>query len=572
MSLPPHVYPCVLQRLPASVDVPPAYRNGVALYDQRQFDKAHACFKQALTALADSLRVQLPTISEKAVEEQKERVRAGSATLSPPTARPRALSDDNDYSGSDDGVDDPTSPPPPGSPQPPSSPQPPTTTLAGRSTLPSPLIAPTISSSSPRVHIDDSLINPPFTRPMSQSHTPSDYSHVPFASRSLLAQLHNAVACCCVHLRLYRYAKQHLYQAIDLQPDSSTLLFNLAAAHHIHKHPGTAAKAYRMAIKRDPANITYHSNLATALLAAKEYNKALAEMTKVVEMAGEGSSVAFGNLACGCIGKRKWKEAISYIRKAISIEYRTLSLLPPQSADHAQATVTKALLHAQLAYCLVENGAEGDAVLWQATQALSLCPHLPHARRCRALVWAREERWLMAVVEAQEAVIEWEGVVEGDEGCEWKCWRRDRYVDELKRQIDEWRIKLPTDSGADDEKRPPLITTQQHQSALDELHTSYKQQIKSLQQTVAQLQLARTPASSTAPIPSAYNGQDSTPPTPRTLHKQDKILCVVCMDEVRSVLFEPCKHLLCCDACGSLVRACPFCKQPIKKRRGPIFM
>ena len=566
MSLPPYVYPCLLQRLPSSADAPPSYRTGCLLYDQKQFDQAHAAFKQALTALADSLRVQLPAISDKALDEQKERGRAGSATLAAPTARPRALSNDS-FSGSDDGVDDPTSPLPSSSPQPvTSSPLQQLSSLAVRTAL-------SAAASAPRIHIDESLSSPPATRPMSHSHTPSDYSHVSAAARSLLAVVHNAIACCCAHLRLYRHCKQHLYQAIDLQPDSSALLFNLATVHLTHKHYDTAAKAYRMAIKRDPSNVTYHSNLACALLAAKEYNKALAEMSKVVELAGEGSSVAYGNLACGCIGKRKWKEAVSYLRKAIQIEHRTLSLLQPLSSERAQSVVTKALLHAQLAYCLLESGGDSEAALWQATMALSLCPQLPHARRCRALVWALEERLLQATVEAQQAVREWDEAAEGEDGWEWKGWRRERYSEELRRQMDEWRSRLPTDSGADEEKRSAHITQQQHQLALDDVHTTYKQQMKALQHTVAQLQLTRTVATpSTASQPSTYNGQDSTPPTPRTQHKQDKIQCVVCMDEVRCVLFEPCKHLLCCEPCGSLVRACPFCKQPIKKRRGPIFM
>ena len=566
MSLPPHVYPCVLQRLPTSVETPASYRSGCLLFDQKQFDSAHASFTNALTQLADSLKVQLPAISEKPAEEHKERDRGQSTTLAAPSSsRPRALSNDDAYS--DDSADDPTSPLPPNSPQPPSSPPTHRASLGSRSPSPA---ASAAAPSGPRVQIDDTLSNPPTTRPISHSHTPTDYSHIQPAARSLLAHVHNAVACCCIHLRLYRSAKQHLYRAIDLLPDHATLLYNLATAHHTHRHYDTAAKAYRMAIKRDGGNAAYHSNLAAALLAAKEYNKALAEMAKVVEMAGEGSSVAYGNLACGCMGKRKWKEAISYLRKAISIEHRTLTLLPPLSADHAQSMVAKALLHAQLAYCLLQNGGEGEAVLWQATMALSLCPRLPHARRCRALVWAGEERWLMAVVEAQQAVREWLEAVEGEDGWEWRGWRRDRYVDEVQRSIDEWKAKLPTDtSGADEEKRPQLITAQQHQLHIDDLHTTYKQQIKPLQQQLAQLQLTHTPPPTSH---QPYTAHDSTPPTPRTLQKQEKIVCVVCMDEVRSVLFEPCKHLLCCEQCGSLVRACPFCKQAIKKRRGPIFM
>ena len=195
MSLPPHVYPCVLQRLPSSVETPPSYRSGCVLYEQRQFDQAHAAFKQALTALADSLRVQLPAISEKAVEEHKERERgqSGTLTLAAPVSRPRALSDDT-YSGSDDGTDDPTSPAPSGSPQPPASPPVQSTSLAARSPVSS-STGLSASSSTPRIHIDESLSSPPPTRPMSHSHTPADYSHIQPAARSVLAQLHNAVLC-----------------------------------------------------------------------------------------------------------------------------------------------------------------------------------------------------------------------------------------------------------------------------------------------------------------------------------------------------------------------------------------
>ena len=49
---------------------------------------------------------------------------------------------------------------------------------------------------------------------------------------------------------------------------------------------------------------------------------------------------------------------------------------------------------------------------------------------------------------------------------------------------------------------------------------------------------------------------------------QDRILCVICMedDAPRTILFQPCNHFVACAACGSMVKACPFCNGAIKSR------
>jgi hypothetical protein len=45
------------------------------------------------------------------------------------------------------------------------------------------------------------------------------------------------------------------------------------------------------------------------------------------------------------------------------------------------------------------------------------------------------------------------------------------------------------------------------------------------------------------------------------------IVCTVCMDRSKSVLFEPCMHLCCCRVCSDAVEACPVCRAVIKTKR-----
>ena len=140
---------------------------------------------------------------------------------------------------------------------------------------------------------------------MSTSHFPEDRSHIPDSQRVLLAHYHNAVACAASPLRLYREAKHHLYHALDLQPSSSLYLFNLGVVHYTHRHWELAVKALRMAVKRDDRNLAYHNNLGCALLACREWNKALAAFTRVVDMTGDSNAAAYANLAAGCVRQEK---------------------------------------------------------------------------------------------------------------------------------------------------------------------------------------------------------------------------------------------------------------------------
>eukprot|EP00928_Gymnodinium_smaydae_P017894 TRINITY_DN16829_c0_g1_i2.p1 TRINITY_DN16829_c0_g1~~TRINITY_DN16829_c0_g1_i2.p1 ORF type:complete len:354 (-),score=60.44 TRINITY_DN16829_c0_g1_i2:73-1134(-) len=43
-------------------------------------------------------------------------------------------------------------------------------------------------------------------------------------------------------------------------------------------------------------------------------------------------------------------------------------------------------------------------------------------------------------------------------------------------------------------------------------------------------------------------------------------LCVVCFVEQRSVLFQPCRHVVLCSTCAGSCRTCPICRRDVKTR------
>ena len=193
-----------------------------------------------------------------------------------------------------------------------------------------------------------------------------------------------------------------------------------------------------------------------------------------------------------------------------------------------------------------------------------MLPACPHAYRHRALVWAAQSAYALALPDGEAAERLWSDDVQDPVFSH----RKDRLLEELLPLLELWRTKAQ-DESSQREALTALLTAPPPHPYIG--LAEHEAEVRALQTSLAQLQLRRTAARRpTTPPPEYFT--ESMPPTPRTQAKQDKILCVVCMDQPRSQLFEPCKHLLCCEGCGSLVRACPFCKVAIKKRRGPIYM
>jgi hypothetical protein len=43
--------------------------------------------------------------------------------------------------------------------------------------------------------------------------------------------------------------------------------------------------------------------------------------------------------------------------------------------------------------------------------------------------------------------------------------------------------------------------------------------------------------------------------------------CRICMDAEKTVLFEPCMHVCCCNQCSRKVKSCPICRSKVSKKR-----
>lgn len=50
----------------------------------------------------------------------------------------------------------------------------------------------------------------------------------------------------------------------------------------------------------------------------------------------------------------------------------------------------------------------------------------------------------------------------------------------------------------------------------------------------------------------------------KNAYLKKRILCVICVKEVRNMLFLPCQHFLCCQYCSSCITQCPVCCAVIK--------
>ena len=47
---------------------------------------------------------------------------------------------------------------------------------------------------------------------------------------------------------------------------------------------------------------------------------------------------------------------------------------------------------------------------------------------------------------------------------------------------------------------------------------------------------------------------------------EDRIQCIICMEQDRAVMFLPCAHLTCCQGCSEQLSECPICRANIEKR------
>ena len=48
---------------------------------------------------------------------------------------------------------------------------------------------------------------------------------------------------------------------------------------------------------------------------------------------------------------------------------------------------------------------------------------------------------------------------------------------------------------------------------------------------------------------------------------ENRLTCIICLDNERNILFNPCHHICCCNRCvNNLNNMCPVCRQEIQSR------
>lgn len=119
-----------------------------------------------------------------------------------------------------------------------------------------------------------------------------------------------------------------LQKAVELDPNLAEAQFQLGYAYYaLKRDPSAALGPYDKAAAADPFNIEYRTNLGAALSDLKQYDRAVAELTKVVESPGYNKPDAWIYLGRAHLNAKRYKDAIPALEKAAAIA--------PGSADAA---------------------------------------------------------------------------------------------------------------------------------------------------------------------------------------------------------------------------------------------
>merc|ERR1712000_616572 len=84
------------------------------------------------------------------------------------------------------------------------------------------------------------------------------------------------------------------------------------------------------------------------------------------------------------------------------------------------------------------------------------------------------------------------------------------------------------------------------------------------------------PSSSTSSAARAVGEEDLVPasqeensqrPEPPAGEMIPRTACVICFQDDKAILLEPCMHVCVCVACSGRIHKCPLCVRPIVRRR-----
>jgi tetratricopeptide (TPR) repeat protein len=115
-------------------------------------------------------------------------------------------------------------------------------------------------------------------------------------------------------------ALAELQKAVELDASSSEAQFQLGYVQHVLKGNAAAALApYEKAVALDPANAAYRTSLGAALSATGQFDRAVAELTKVTVSPGYDRADAWLYLGQAQLLAKRYKDAIPPLERAVAI-------------------------------------------------------------------------------------------------------------------------------------------------------------------------------------------------------------------------------------------------------------
>jgi tetratricopeptide (TPR) repeat protein len=121
-------------------------------------------------------------------------------------------------------------------------------------------------------------------------------------------------------------ALAELAKAVELKPDLAEAHYQIGWVQYVLKGNAAGAVAeYERAAALDSGNVEYRTSLGAALSDAKQFDRAIVELTKVTGLAGYARPEGFIYLGRAYVGARRYKDGLAPLNKAVEIA--------PQSAD-----------------------------------------------------------------------------------------------------------------------------------------------------------------------------------------------------------------------------------------------
>jgi tetratricopeptide (TPR) repeat protein len=111
-----------------------------------------------------------------------------------------------------------------------------------------------------------------------------------------------------------------LREAVRLDPANADAQYQLGYIQHVMKRdPASAVPALEKAAAAEPGNMEYRTALGAALGEAKQYDRAVAELTRVVENPEYKKADAWLHLGVAHLGAKRYKDAVGAFDKALTI-------------------------------------------------------------------------------------------------------------------------------------------------------------------------------------------------------------------------------------------------------------